>query len=415
VAAAACAIALTTTAGNAALAAPLVPVPGEGQRGQVPAEVLDALTRNLGLDREQVVAQLARQAEAIEFDGALRERLGQAYGGSWFDAESGKLVVGVTDLRRLPEVSAAGATAKAVGHGYAKLDGILAELDAMAGLGDDRSAAFREPVGRPGRGVAGLVSWRVDPTTNSVVVTADKGQPRAPALDVLARHGDAVRVEWTDHVPETTGNFMDGGDAINGSCSAGFNLYGDDGRGYLLTAGHCVAPGQVVTGHDGTVFGSVVERWFPGADDALIRNDNPGYWIQGPWIDTNPSVGPVINVNGSGYSLPGTAICKSGITTKLTCGTITATNVTVVYTGGYTVDNLTQHTACVEPGDSGGPNYSSSGTLNIAEGVTSGALLYGSDRRCGQAVGQPTISYFFPIADSLSYYGPRYGVHLWVL
>ena len=50
-----------------------------------------------------------------------------------------------------------------------------------------------------------------------------------------------------------------------------------------------------------------------------------------------------------------------------------------------------------------------------AEGVTSGAQLWTKDGalRCGQAVGQPNVSWYFPIADSLAYYGPKYGVSVW--
>ena len=68
-------------------------------------------------------------------------------------------------------------------------------------------------------------------------------------------------------------------------------------------------------------------------------------------------------------------MCKSGITTKWTCGIITAKNETVTYTGGKTVYGLTRHTACVEPGDSGGANVSVFYGYH-AEGVTSGASMF---------------------------------------
>ena len=67
-------------------------------------------------------------------------------------------------------------------------------------------------------------------------------------------------------------------------------------------------------------------------------------------------------------------MCKSGITTKWTCGIITAKNQTVTYSGGRTVYGMTRHNACVEPGDSGGANVSVLGGYH-AEGVTSGASM----------------------------------------
>lgn len=75
-------------------------------------------------------------------------------------------------------------------------------------------------------------------------------------------------------------------------------------------------------------------------------------------------------------------MCKSGRTTGYTCGTITADNQTVTYTGGYVPYGLTRHNACVEPGDSGGSNISSGA---YALGVTSGPST--SSDRCLSNVG----------------------------
>ena len=108
-------------------------------------------------------------------------------------------------------------------------------------------------------------------------------------------------------------------------------------------------------------------------------------------------------------------VCKSGITTKWTCGIIAAKNETVTYTGGKTVYGMTRHTACVEPGDSGGANVSVFAGYH-AEGVTSGASVFVDARRlerCLAKRGQQNVSWYFPIADSLAYYGPKYGVTTW--
>ena len=76
---------------------------------------------------------------------------------------------------------------------------------------------------------------------------------------------------------------------------------------------------------------------------------------------------------------------------------------------------MTRHSACVEPGDSGGSNLSFIGGKFRAEGVTSGAsmTIIAGKKRCLSAVGQQNISWYFPIADSLPYYGARYGATLW--
>jgi streptogrisin C len=372
-------------------------------------EVLSAMQRDLGLSAGEAAALRARQDRAVDLDVSLRNSLGADFGGSWFDAATGRLTVAVTAQDRVAEVTKAGADATVVRHSAAELDAVRAELDSLSGKGTGD--------GRVKPGVSklrGLASWRVDPETNSVVVTAVKGQQAT--LSALAKFGDAVRVEQTDRAPVRTANWFDGGDAINyGSCSAGFNLRNPStGQGFVLTAGHCVSTGSTVTGQDGTTLGTTMSSWFPSYDDALIRNDNPSYWIQGPWVDTNPSNGGIVTVSGYSDSPVGTYMCKSGITTKWTCGYITGKDETVNYAQGA-VYGMTRHSACVEPGDSGGANVAALSTWS-AEGVTSGAQLYwdGSRYRCASAVGAgQNVSWYFPIADSMAYYGPAYGVTLW--
>jgi streptogrisin C len=374
-------------------------------------EVLAAMQRDLGLSPTAARQRLAQQSKAMKADTVLRERLGSAFGGSWFDADLGKLVVGVTDASLSAQVRAAGAEARTVRHSEADLDAIISKLDKLSGKPTGTGRAT--PAGKREPAVAGLVGWYTDPTSNRVVITALRAAPRAPVLAEL--DSAAVRVEYVDSAPKTTDPYLDGGDAIylgGGRCSAGFNLRNGSGQGFVLLAGHCGTAGTATSGHDGNGIGPVVTSYFPTYDDAIIRNDNPGYWIQGPWVDTAPSEGgSVVTITGYSDAPVGTAMCKSGSTTGYTCGTITGKDETVSYGGTQTVYGLTRHSACVEQGDSGGSNF----TGSSAEGMSSGAQLYwdGSRYRCGQAVGQATVSWYFPIADSLPYYSSAYGLSLW--
>ncbi|WP_447003837.1 S1 family peptidase [Saccharothrix isguenensis] len=384
-----------------------------GAEGRLPGDVLAAMQRDLGLDADQANRRAVQQEEADRLDDVLEARLGGVFGGAWFDGASGKLVVGVTDANRAGVVTAAGARARVVKHSESHLEAVKAELDALAGgKGDAQRKAA--PGQADKAAVEGLTSWSVDPVTNTVAVTALKG---AKGLRTLARYGDAVRVETATTEPRTTA-FLDGGDDLdypNGGCSAGFNMRNTTtGARYVLTAGHCGAAGSVVRGQGNVVIGSVEAAFFPSYDDALIRVTNTGAWTQGAWVDVNPPNGGIVTVSGHSDSPVGTAICKSGRTTKLTCGTITAKRQTVTYTGGLTVYDLTRHNACVEPGDSGGSNYRNSGT-RTAEGVTSGAQLYtvGGRDRCGQVVGVANVSWYYPAALSVPYYQGAYGATLW--
>jgi streptogrisin C len=406
------ALAMLATVSAVTVASQASADPGTAERPAatgLSADLLAALKRDLGLTADQAKRRVAEQARAIEADRTARARAGAAFAGSWFDTGSGKLVVAVSDARAAAKLDITGVQVRTVKHSKAHLDGIHAGLDALAGKAKGTSA--RAAIGKQHPSLAGLAGWHVDPKTNSVVVTAIAGQPRAKALASLEKYGDAVRVEYTSVAPQRT-QFMDGGDGINfATCSAGFNLRDQStGQGYLLTAGHCVSTGSSLFGHDGTFFGPVLESWFDVYDDAIARNDNAGYWTQGPWVDGNPSNGGFYVITGFTDAPIGTTLCKSGITTLLTCGQITVKDETVNFVTGDVVFGETRHTACVELGDSGGANFAVTSVLS-AEGVTSGASLYNG--RCGAAVGQPTFSWYYPIADSLGYYGPRYNVVVW--
>lgn len=399
----------------AAMACGVTPAAAGGRRGGA-ADIYKALERDMGWSREQADANGALQLKAINLDKSVQKRLGTAYAGSYFDIESGRLVVNVTTEAGVETATKLGASGRLVKHSLRELEGIKAKLDDAAG--GTGSAAERKEPGRSND--LGVSAWSVDPITNSVLVSVTEKQVEA-GRRIVGDFGDAITLEEIQAAPEPASNWMDGGDAVNGgSCSAGFNLRNvTTGAKYLLTAGHCVSAGSSLSGQGGVNFGAVLESWYPSYDDAIIRNDNTAHWIQGPWVDTNPSNGGIVTTSGFTDGPVGTVICKSGVTTKWTCGTITAKNQTVTYTGGVTIYGLTRHNACVEPGDSGGANISVSGATRRAEGVTSGASLidWGGERRCVGAIfgwlGIQSTSWYFPIADSIAYYGPKYGVSTW--
>ena len=352
--------------------------------------LISAMQRDLGMTAEQAERQLTGQTKANTVLADLTTKLGTDFGGAWFDSDRGTLVVAVTSADRVQQVRDAGADATVVGRSKASLDAIKAELDAITRR--DKAA------------LAAATTWSVDPKRNQVVMTVHKGRS-AEVSATLAKHGDAVSVVESDLAPATTADYLDGGDPYNG-CSVGFNVI-RGGVGHFLTAGHCGTAGTAAY-QNGVHIGPFLESWFPGDDDALVRNDNPGFWIQGPWVFAyNGDPNAVYNLNGYLDSPVGTVVCKSGRTTGLTCGWIRGKNETVTYNPGGTVYQLTRHSACVEQGDSGGSNFSSNANGNFAEGMTSGAQLRsdGTRLRCLGAFGQESVSWYQPVAESISYYG----------
>src|SRR3954452_20672043 len=376
------------------LALSAVPALAADERADGSDEVTRAMERDLGLSPDQAKAQNELQERALKLDDQLKDSLGDAYAGSQYDLESGNLIVMVSDKEGLEKAREAGADARFAAHPLRELNAIQAQID---GGDPHRESTKSQP--------APFTSDFIDPISNSVHITATRKQAAA-AKELQAKYGDAVSVELSETVPDAASNFMDGGDGINGnSCSTGFNLRNPStGQGYLLTAGHCVSAGSTLRGQGNVTFGTVNESWFPYFDDSLTRKTN-SYWLQGPWVDTNPSNGGFVTTSGWTNVPVGFPICKSGITTKWTCGIVTAKNQTVTYPGGQPVHYLTRHTACVEPGDSGGANVSILGGYH-AEGLTSGAVMpYDSTgrRRWLAKFGQTNISYYFPISNSLSY------------
>ncbi|GAA2677345.1 MULTISPECIES: S1 family peptidase [Actinosynnema] len=373
------------------------------------AGLISAMRRDLGLTEAQSVLLREKQDAAITLDGALRGTLGTAFAGSWFDPADGVLTVNVSDPARASDVEKAGGRARVVTRTSAELEAIKAEIDNAFEPGRSPSAA--------GSPTSGLESWHVDPKSNRVVVSVIEGQHPA-VLDALARHGDAVAVEHVEQAAETT-KWMNGGEEIHDilltSCSAGFNVRNpENGKTFLLTAGHCFDHGDWVFGNDLSYFGDVVASYFPKWDHGLIEAKNTSHWQQGPYVQSDPANGGYITVGPAREAPVGTAMCKYGVTTQWTCGTIVAKDKSVTYAGeSEPVNHLTQTNACSEPGDSGGANVAYTPAWT-AEGMTSGGALVEVDgaQRCLAAVGRANRSYYYPVAKALEFYGPNFGVSL---
>ena len=77
---------------------------------------------------------------------------------------------------------------------------------------------------------------------------------------------------------------------------------------------------------------------------------------------------------------------------------------------------MTRHNACVEPGDSGGANVSYIGGATAPRASLSGASMiedHAARSSASRSSASSNMSWYFPIADSLAYYGPKYGVTTW--
>ncbi|MFF1703307.1 S1 family peptidase [Streptomyces sp. NPDC058252] len=280
----------------------------------------------------------------------LVSRLGTARtAGSWV-ASDGRPVVAVTDAAAAAEVKEAGARAKVVRHSMADLKSATASL----------SSAPR---------VAGT-AWAVDYTKNEVVVQADSTVSAADwsRMTKLADGiGDSVRMQRTQGTFTTRLNGAQPIFSTGGRCSAGFNVTNGQSE-FILTAGHCGPAGSVwFADNQGTQqVGRTITTAFPGSDFSLVQYDN------GRQPTTAADVvgiggGKGVRIVGTADPAVGQRVFRSGSTSGLHDGKVTALNATVNYPEG-TVTGLIETTVCAEPGDSGGPLFSE----GIALGVTSG-------------------------------------------
>ncbi|CAL9381991.1 Streptogrisin-D [Streptomyces sp. enrichment culture] len=307
---------------------------------------------------------------ASTLSGDLKDDMAGAY----YDARARKLVVNVLSGTSAEKVRQAGAEPRIVKHSLARLGALQKDLAAK---------------GVPGTARA------VDHRLNKVVVTADSTVGAEALADLrkrVAARGDMAVLRRAE------GRFAPlalGGDAIwrgdGARCSLGFNVV-RNGMPYFLTAGHCARLlDRWSATRSGPGIGITVASEFPGDDHALVqyttRTDHRSR--------VNLYDGSSRAITRAADPIVGQQVQRSGSTTKVRDGEVTAVNVSVTYPQGR-VDGLIQTDVCAEPGDSGGPLFS--GTTG--HGLTSGGR--GDCSRGGE-------TFYQPLTEALRDHGARIG------
>jgi len=322
-------------------------------------------------------ATQATQAATVADDDAasvasmLADRLGSRTAGSYLDRRTGRLTVTVTDAAAARTVRDAGALPRLVDRSAADLQKVTATLHRWARV----------------TGTA----WAIDPAANQVVVSVDNsvtGSRLAQVKAVMTRLGAAARLE------RVAGRFspaIAGGDAIYGGswrCSLGFNVRSSSGTYYFLTAGHCtnLASTWYANSSHSVVLGTRTGTSFPGNDYGIVQYtgsvSHPGA------VDLYNGTTQDITTAGNAYV--GETVRRSGSTTGVHSGRVTALNVTVNYAQG-TVYGLIKTTVCAEPGDSGGPLFAGSTALGLTSGGSGNCSSGGT-------------TFFQPVTEPLAVY-----------
>jgi streptogrisin C len=338
----------------------------------VPAEVLAAMQRDLGLTADQVFVRVAQETKATAIEGTLRDQLGSSFGGAWFSPSLGKLVVGVTDANKLGTVRAAGAEGKVVGSSASQLDTAKSDLD--------RASA-----------PAGVNGWYVDEADNSLVVELNSAPSQATRTFLANAHGVTVRTVRTAQATPLAN--VRGGDAWFGPgfrCSVGFSARTSSGAKRMVTAGHCTEGGGTASGFNNVTMGPINGSVFSLQGDFGKVDVTSSSWTLAATVNRYGQGD--LTVHGSTAAATGASVCRSGSTTGWHCGTIQAKNQTVNYPN-RTVQGLTRTNVCAEPGDSGGSFITTAGQ---AQGMTSGGS--------GNCTSGGT-TFFQPVNEALSTFG----------
>ncbi|MGI5520513.1 S1 family peptidase [Micromonospora sp. CA-259024] len=268
---------------------------------------------------------------------------------------------------------------------------LLVAPGAARAAAPDRAAP---PATDPAAVLAGVrtagTAWGLDPATGRMTLTVDDTVAPAEmtALRAVAnRAGALLRRE-----PGTLRTLIAGGQGIyggGGRCSLGANVRSGSTY-YVITAGHCTTAASTwyADSAQTTVLGTRTATSFPTNDYGLIRYT--GQIAHPSAVYTYPGLLPIY---GPGNAYVGQAVCRSGVTTGVRCGTVTALNQTVNYATGV-VYGLIRTNICAEPGDSGGPLYvASTGTII--------GILSGGSGNCTSG----GTTYYQPIGEVLAAYG----------
>jgi streptogrisin B len=237
----------------------------------------------------------------------------------------------------------------------------------------------------------GGTAWGVDEETGKITVTVDETVSKSDIAKIRKSAGSLAGALTFERTEGTFQKYISGGEAIHASagwrCSLGFNVRSNGSRypagDYFLTAGHCTDGYPSWNG-----LGTTSHSSFPGNDYGLVRYttsvSRPGnvYLYNGSYQDITTAANPYV----------GQRACRSGSTTGVRCGSVTALNQTVNYGGGDVVYGMTRTNICAQPGDSGGPLYAGSTALGLTSGG-SGNCTWGG------------TTFFQPVVEALNAYG----------
>ncbi|HEX5755507.1 MAG TPA: S1 family peptidase [Arenimonas sp.] len=353
--------------------------------GDLPSpEMRATMQRDLNMTPAQLSQYLKVERLAARQRTSLAETLGTHYAGSWIERKANgdhAFVVATTSpaAKGIPS----GVVVRNARYSLAQLNASKAELDQLA------SRLVSLP--------SGIYAWGVDVQSNTVTLDVAPGARKA-AIDFVAESGadaSTIRFNTMASAPRPLVTLEGGSEYLSQSggsyyyCSVGFGVTRSGVQGYV-TAGHCgnTNDGVYTLANRRTIgpqIGSFKSSFFGGSGDGAHVELTGSHSVSATVDGYNQPV------RGQQVAPEGAAVCRSGRTTGLKCGTILRYNQTVNYPEA-TINGLTSVKVCAEGGDSGGSFISG----DQAQGV-----LSGGNYSCKGKQASLATSYFQPIAEIL--------------
>lgn len=384
--------------GPAAAVAQAEPEPAPAPASDLPAELVEALQRDLQISPERFLDDAQRSQELAKFAEMAREKFAEVFAGVWLDDE-GTATVGLTEGDGFEA-----ARAEAVDAGFT-----VAETERSENALEEQLGALGDWLETQPPAIADVIrGMAIDIVNNDVVVRAENvaGLELPAFLDgvrVLFAPGELTPENALDLEPiagNAAPDALFGGDAyaaLGGGdglrCSLGFNAEDANGRPVNITAGHC-DPNRLQAGtrwasqvHQllgenlGQHLGSFEKTILDGSDYALIRpTDEAAGRFENNGVRV-PHAAP-LPITGVADPVVGAPVCKSGLRTGYSCGVVTATGQNVEI-GHRVLENGFSTNLCALQGDSGGTLVTGTLALGI-ERLERRTVRFLRDRRVRQ-------------------------------
>ncbi|SEC28075.1 hypothetical protein SAMN04490240_1428 [Rhodococcus pyridinivorans] len=382
--AAASAVLLAVPLSATANAAPAEQLPS----AELPAELVEAIQRDLGLTPEEYLDRAARAQELGDYARDFRSERPSEFAGAWL-GEDGKPVIAVTNPEAAEKAAQDGYRATVAPVSADGLEQALAELNRwVAGLPREVSSQIN--------------SASIDVLNNQIVLDI-VNSPIGRALNLPSLVAN-VQVQLSPGMPPNDPAPMGGDTYITadgdvratpieriGICSFGFNGVDADGDAVNLTAGHCDAVARSDGGStvylpnranidESVRIGKFTESTV-GTDSTLdygiVSLDKAGVEAGLDRPSVRGGNGSTLTVTGTAVPVVGAPVCKSGQSSSFTCGLVVADRIEtqLTYDSGFssTIRGFAT-SACTLAGDSGGAIV----TGTLALGVISGSNSAGA-------------------------------------